>query len=109
MKYSKFAVPHALLVDIADTMDRYGRLQLVNDPAHGLTLHAFDRAVLEEVVRSKRIAPLLGARIDDDTIVVHPSERGRLKQALLKVGWPAEDLAGYVDGEAHAIALHEDG
>src|SRR5438132_12751818 len=45
MTYSKFAVPHALLVDIADTMDRYGRLQLVNDPAHGLTLHAIDRAV----------------------------------------------------------------
>jgi DNA excision repair protein ERCC-3 len=65
--------------------------------------------VLEEVSRSKRIAPMLGTRIDDDTIVVHPSERGRLKQALLKVGWPAEDLAGYVDGEAHPIALREDG
>jgi DNA excision repair protein ERCC-3 len=109
MRYSKFAVPHALLVDIADTMDRYGRLQLVNDPAHGLTLRALDRAVLEEISRSKRIAPMLGARLDDDTVVVHPSERGRLKQALLKVGWPADDLAGYVDGEAHPIELHEDG
>src|SRR5262249_36884373 len=54
-------------------------------------------------------APMLGARIDDDTVLVHPSERGRLKQALLKVGWPAEDLAGYVNGEAHPIALREDG
>ena len=36
---------------------------------------------------------------------MHPSERGHLKQELLKVGWPAEDLAGYVDGEAHAIDL----
>ena len=50
---------------------------------------------------------MLGARIDEDTVLVHPSERGRLKQALLKVGWPAEDLAGYVDGEAHPIALDE--
>ena len=25
------------------------------------------------------------------------------------VAWPAEDLAGYVDGEAHPIALHQDG
>ena len=54
---------------------------------------------------SKKVAPMLGARIDADTVVVHPSERGRLKQALLKVGWPAEDLAGYVDGEAHPIEL----
>ncbi len=52
---------------------------------------------------------MLGERIDDDIVVVHPSERGRLKQALLKVGWPAEDLAGYVDGEAHEISLREDG
>ena len=41
--------------------------------------------------------------------MVHPSERGHLKQVLLKLGWPAEDLAGYVDGEAHAIELVEDG
>jgi DNA excision repair protein ERCC-3 len=52
---------------------------------------------------------MLGARIDDEMIQVHASERGRLKQALLKLGWPAEDLAGYVDGEAHEIALAEDG
>ena len=50
---------------------------------------------------------MLGDRIDDDTVVVHGSERGNLKQALLKLGWPAEDFAGYVDGEAHPIALDE--
>jgi DNA excision repair protein ERCC-3 len=109
VRYSRYAVPHALLVDVADTMDRYGRLQLVKSPVYGLALVSRDRAVLEEVVRQKKIAPMLGARVDDDTILVHPSERGRLKQALLKVGWPAEDLAGYVDGEAHPIALREDG
>ena len=109
VRYSRYAVPHALLVDVADTMDRYGRLQLVKYPAYGLALVSRDRAVLEEVVRQKKIAPMLGARVDEDTILVHPSERGRLKQALLKVGWPAEDLAGYVDGEAHPISLREDG
>ena len=36
-----------------------------------------------------------------------PRERGQLKQALLKVGWPAEDLAGYVDGQAHPIELDQ--
>ena len=51
---------------------------------------------------------MLGAEIDEDSIVVHPSERGRLKQELLKVGWPAEDLAGYVDGEAHPIELSQE-
>ena len=109
VRYSRYAVPHALLVDVADTMDRYGRLQLVKHPVHGLVLVSFDRAVLEEVLRQKKIAPMLGQRVEDDTVLVHPSERGRLKQALLKVGWPAEDLAGYVDGEAHQIDLESDG
>jgi DNA excision repair protein ERCC-3 len=109
VRFSRYPVPHALLVDVADTMDRYGRLQLFQHPVHGLALHALDRAVLTEVMRNKKIAPMLGAQIDDDTVLVHPSERGRLKQSLLKIGWPAEDLAGYVDGEAHPIELAEDG
>ncbi|HET8680397.1 MAG TPA: DNA repair helicase XPB [Micromonosporaceae bacterium] len=109
LRFSRYPVPHALLVDVTETMDRYGRLQLLNDPAHGLVLQGLDRAVLTEVARSKKLAGMLGARVDQDTILVHPSERGRLKQALLKLGWPAEDLAGYVDGEAHAISLVERG
>jgi DNA excision repair protein ERCC-3 len=109
VRFSRYAVPQPLLVDVVDTMGRYGRLQLTQSPVHGLVLVALDRAVLEEVLRQRKIAPLLGARIDDDTVVVHPSERGHLKQALLKIGWPAEDLAGYVDGEAHPIDLREDG
>jgi DNA excision repair protein ERCC-3 len=109
LRFSRYAVPHALLVDVADTMDRYGRLRLLQHPVHGLVLECSDRAVLEEVLRAKKVAPLVGTRIDPDTVAVHPSERGSLKQALLKLGWPAEDLAGYVDGEAHPMALREDG
>jgi len=109
LEYSRYPVPHALLVDVAETMARYGRLQLVQDPVHGLVLHALDPAVLAEVTRSKRTAGLLGARIDATDVVVHPSERGHLKQVLVKLGWPAEDLAGYVDGEAHQIDLEQDG
>ncbi|MGH8970016.1 MAG: DNA repair helicase XPB [Actinomycetes bacterium] len=109
LRHSRYAVPHALLVDVAETMARYGRLRLDKHPVHGLVLSTTDRAVLEEVVRSKKVTPLVGDRVDPDTIAVHPSERGHLKQVLLKLGWPAEDLAGYVDGEAHPIGLVEDG
>jgi DNA excision repair protein ERCC-3 len=104
--HSRYAVPHALLVDVADTMDRYGRLSLEKD-GDRLVLHSTDRPVLEEILRHKKIQPLLGERLDDSSVLVHPSERGHLKQQLLKVGWPAEDRAGYVDGEAHPIALDE--
>jgi DNA excision repair protein ERCC-3 len=109
LAYSRYAVPHSLLVDVAETMARFGRLRLEKHPTHGLALVTTDRPVLEEILRSKRVKPMLGGRIDDDTVVVHPSERGNIKQALLKLGWPAEDTAGYVDGEAHPMTLHEEG
>jgi DNA excision repair protein ERCC-3 len=108
IKYSRYAVPHSILVDVAETMSRYGRLRLEADPIHGLILVTTDTAVLEEVIRAKKIAPLLGVRIDNDTIAVHPSQRGQIKQSLLRLGWPAEDFAGYVDGQAHEIALKQD-
>jgi DNA excision repair protein ERCC-3 len=107
--YSRYPVPHALLVDVADTMARYGRLTLSKHPVHGLVLTTTDRPILEEILRSKKIIPLVGQRLDADTVAVHPSERGQIKQVLLKLGWPAEDHAGYVDGEAHPIDLAQDG
>jgi ATP-dependent DNA helicase len=106
--YSRFPVPQSLLVDVAETMSRYGRVRLHAHPAHGLILESEEPAILTELSRGK-VGKLLGARIDDNTIAVAPSERGRLKQELLKAGWPAEDLAGYIDGESHPIALNEDG
>lgn len=109
IKYSRYAVSHSLLVDIAETMSRYGRLRLEAHPVHGLILVSNDPAVLKEVTRGKKVAPMLGLQLDTETIVVHPGQRGFLKQALLKLGWPAEDFAGYVDGEHHEISLKQDG
>ena len=108
-RFSRFPVPQALLVDVAETMARYGRLKLVNHPAHGLILEADDPAILVEVTRSEKIRPLIASPIDDLTVPVHPSSRGQIKQELTKLGWPVEDLAGYVDGESHPIALNHNG
>ena len=105
--HSRFPVPQALLVDVAETMARYGRLTLRKDEQGRLVLVTTDRAVLTEVARHKKVKGLLGDRVDDDTVLVHPSERGHLKQQLLTLGWPAEDEAGYVDGEAHPIDLSD--
>lgn len=108
-RFSRFPVPQPLLVDVAETMARYGRLTLSNSPAHGLVLEADEPALLAEVTRAKAIRPLVGAGIDDVTVSVHPSSRGAIKQELTKLGWPVEDLAGYVDGESHPIELTHDG
>ena len=118
LSYSRYAVPQALLVDVAELMSRYGRLvieapsQANGAPPGFLALRASgleDQPVLEEVLRSKHVAPLVGERLGPIAVAVPIGERGRLKQALLKVGWPADDQAGYVSGEAHPITLVDDG
>lgn len=109
LTWSRYPVASSLLVDITETMGRYGRLRIEKHPTHGLVMVSSDRAVLTEVLRSRKLKGLVGERIDDETVVVHPSERGSVKQALLGLGWPAEDLAGFVNGEAHAIELDASG
>lgn len=108
-KYAKFAIPSSVRVDIQETMGRYGKLVIRRDDAGGLLLTCTSPAILLEASRGAKIASLLGSRLSEDTFEVLPFARGQLKQELLKLGWPADDLAGYTPGTPHEIALQEDG
>ena len=103
---SRYAVPGSILVEIADQVARYGRLQLTKVDDH-LELSTEEPAVLEEVLRSKKVAPLVGRRLDKSRVEVPLGERGRLKQVLIKIGWPVQDLAGYMPGAPLAVSLRE--
>jgi len=107
VEHSRYPVPPGLLADLVETMGRYGRLVLRADPADPdhLVLESSQPAVLEEVVRSRQAGPLLADRLDRGRARVPLGERGRLKQALLALGWPADDRAGYVEGAPLAIQL----
>ncbi|WP_433862132.1 DNA repair helicase XPB [Streptomyces sp. L7] len=106
-KYSKFPIPQTVTVDVSETVARYGRLVIERDEEGTLLLRSPDRAVLLEVATAKRIAPLLVERRDETTFTVEAWARGQLKQELVKLGWPAEDLAGYTPGTPHPIELDE--
>jgi DNA excision repair protein ERCC-3 len=106
-KYSRFPVPQSVSVDIAETVGRYGRLTITRDDEGVLLLHATERSLLYEIRRSKKIGALLFEDRDQTTVIIQPWARGELKQELLKLGWPAEDLAGYTPGTPHDIALDE--
>ncbi|WP_025133550.1 DNA repair helicase XPB [Leucobacter sp. PH1c] len=106
-RHAKFPVPSGVANEIADTMRRYGRLTIERDDEGALVLRSEDPAVLREVTSAKKIAPLLGNKIDDRTYPVEAWARGELKQQLVARGWPAEDLAGYTPGEPYDIELAE--
>jgi DNA excision repair protein ERCC-3 len=113
-RWSRFPVPPSVSIDIAETVGRYGRLVIdrnrVEDGGEGeLVLRSTDAAVLAEVSKNKRIQPLLVGHPSPDTYVIDAWARGQIKQELLKIGWPAEDLAGYTPGTPHPIDLADEG
>lgn len=106
-RYAKFPVPAGVRADIADTMSRYGRLTIQRSEAGDLELHSDSSPILIEASRQRKIADLLAGQISPNSFKIQPFARGQVKQELLKLGWPAEDLAGYTPGTPHPIDLAE--
>src|SRR5258707_5609115 len=102
--YSKYAIPSNVTVDIREYISRYGRLKLVRE-GENLLLISDDAALLVEVMRNRRTQPFLIRQVDRRTIQVDASRRGHIKQALIHLGFPAEDLAGYTDGSPLPLQL----
>ncbi|MCW3052722.1 MAG: box helicase [Chthonomonadales bacterium] len=105
-EYAKYDVPGNILHDIRDYVGRYGRLKLFMRDG-SLYLQADDNLLMTEVKHNKAVQKYLLGSIDARTVEIPLLERGRLKQALLKLNFPVEDLAGYTEGDALDIRLRE--
>ncbi|MCI0462010.1 MAG: helicase-associated domain-containing protein [Gemmataceae bacterium] len=103
-RYSKFPLPTNLLTDISEQVGRYGRVKVQRD-GERLRLVCSDRPLLEELARQPKVRDYLGDRLGPDSFAVEPAFRGVLKQGLIAVGYPAEDLAGYTEGAPLTLAL----
>ncbi len=111
-QYSKYDLPGNVRAEIAEQVSRFGRIRLTRrdgDPSTGsgpcLALESHDHALLAEIARHKTIAPLIKAQPDAGTLLADLLHRGRLKQALVGLGYPAQDEAGYSDGRYLSFQL----
>jgi DNA excision repair protein ERCC-3 len=104
-RYAKFPIPSSIRVDIESTMARYGRLQIQKNSAGQLELYSNEPAVLIEVSRQRKVNELLLQRVNENSWLIAEWARGKIKQELLKLSWPAEDLAGFAPGKPHPIDL----
>lgn len=103
-RFSKYPLPTNLEADITERVERYGRVRLVRHDGQ-LRITCDDVLLLEELSRSKELRKYLNERIDPLTYRIEEAFRGVVKQALIVIGYPAEDLAGYVEGAALPCAL----
>src|SRR5258706_9305482 len=103
-RYSKYAIPSNISVDIREYMGRYGRIKLIRE-GDALLLTSNDAALIAEILHHRRTQPYLLRQLNSHTIQVDASRRGHIKQALIHIGFPAEDLAGYTDGSPLPMKL----
>lgn len=104
--FAKYPVPPAVLTEVAEQISRYGRLRLVRDfDSGGLAITTDEPSLLDTLVAHDRVAPLVGDRLDGNRFAVRIGDRGALKQALVTLGWPPSDEAGYDDGAQLPIDL----
>jgi len=105
-EFSKYGLPANVTRDIEEYVGRYGRVKLVRE-GEDLVLTSNDATLMVEIMNHKATARFLHERLDAYQALVAPGRRGHLKQALLQIGYPAEDLAGYVAGEDLPVALRQ--
>lgn len=132
-KLSRYEVPQNILADVRDWFSRYGSLRLEKraagsegaaasgyDPVDGSTsslvtsqfypsliMKSEDELLIEEIMSNRNVSQFVKERLGGGALLVEPAHRGRIKQALIKIGYPVEDLVGYLPGEPLEIRLRE--
>ena len=79
-------------------MSRYGQISLYKDEID-LLLICEDEDLAEEIWANKKVTQFIIDRVDEVTFRVDESKRGFIKHALIEIGHPVEDVAGYTEGD----------
>jgi DNA excision repair protein ERCC-3 len=106
-RFSRYAVPRNIETFIRDTMGKFGVIRLIRRDGD-LVLTCTDPFVFEEIKRSDRVKPYVREIVSESSLVVDPYSRGSMKQALIRMGYPCEDLAGYVNGDSLKLGLRRE-
>jgi DNA excision repair protein ERCC-3 len=102
---SRYPVPEHIATEIVEYAGRFGSLTLERDASASLVLHCRDKGLADLISADKHAALLLGTRLSDLSFSVPPASRGQLKLALIRIGYPVDDRAGYAAGEQLPISL----
>jgi len=106
-RYSKYEVPDNILYEIREYVARYGRLKLFKLEDGRLVIESTDDMLITELMNNEQVKPYIDGAIAGARIVVKPGDRGNIKSALIKLGFPVEDLAGYIEGAPLEFDLRE--
>jgi len=105
-RFSRYAIPQNVEVEIRSAIGRYGKVVLHRE-GDRLILSSDDPLVMTELGASRALQKFFLERPGPREVIVEPRSRGHLKQALLRLGFPVKDVAGYVEGDPLEVRLRE--
>ena len=105
-KRSRYPVPPNIDRDVRENIRKFGLLRLERIDER-IFLSSTEPGLLNDVTKSPGIRKLLGKPATGDSIEVPPEYRGEVKQALIRIGYPVEDVAGYAAGAPFQFELRE--
>jgi len=100
--FSKYPIPRNVISEIKEQISRYGKVKLMKDETGNLFIVSDERNFLNEIANHRAVQEFIESR-DADRIIVKKDFRGHIKQALIKIGFPIEDLAGYDEGAEYSF------
>lgn len=103
-RFSRYEVPALVHSEVLEYIGRYGRL-VMREQGGKFVLTSTDTQLLHMVAQQKACARYFDGFLDDNTAIVATGARGWLKHALVKIGFPVEDLAGYTPGAPLDVQL----
>jgi DNA excision repair protein ERCC-3 len=106
LRFSKYTIPITVTTAITEWYNTYGKLILHKHSESQLRLEVTEPHILARLAHDDTLRRFWLAH-DPDALFVAVGERGNVKQALIKAGYPVKDLCGYLPGAPFAIALRD--
>jgi DNA excision repair protein ERCC-3 len=105
-EYSKYDVPQNIIEDVKDNISRYGKLKLIKRDGD-FVITSEDQYLITEITHNKHVIPFIKQQLGPLEFTIASLNRGHIKQVLIKIGFPVEDVAGYEDGDVLTFTLRD--
>lgn len=106
---ARYGVPAGLEEEIETLLSRYGKLTLhgQENQSEAITLRAAEQELLNVLAHESSLQELGLQRLNPLECSCRAENRGRLKQELMRLGYPILDYAGYHEGQALSLSWKE--
>ena len=106
LKFSRYDIPSNILTNIKEWHGAFGKLILQRGKENRLFLEIIDPVFLERITHDDSLKSFFLESVPSGFMVA-AGDRGNIKQALVKAGYPVRDICGYSTGDKLSIKLRD--